>query len=161
MLRVGDMVLVNADTDGTPVSGILLVSFNAGGTVDVGDLAPVGTGSGGKIYLSLRVPDLAAAASHFVVAPVAGSITGIRSVLEGAVDADTTLTAEIGGVAVTGGAIAIPASGSAAGVVDSASPTAGNTVAAGTAIEIACGGEGATASAANVVIAITPLGDTD
>src|SRR3546814_21150851 len=67
MLRVGDMVLVNADTDGTPVYGILLVSFNAGGPVDDGALAPVGTGSGGKIHLSLRVPDLATAGSHFAV----------------------------------------------------------------------------------------------
>ena len=161
MLRVGDMVLANADTDGAPVSGILLVNANAGGTVDVGDLAPVGAGAAGKVHLSLQVPDLAAAASRFAVSPVAGTVTAVRSVLEGAVDVDTTLTAKIGGVAVTGGAITIAASGSAAGVVDSASPTAGNAVSAGTAIEIACGGEGAVASAATVVVEITPLGDTD
>src|SRR5690606_11908127 len=107
----------------------------------------VGAGSGGKVHLGLRVTDLAAAASHYVVSPVAGSITAIRSVLEGAIDADTSLTAEIGGVAVADGAITIAADGSAAGIVDGASPTAGNAVAAGTAIEIACGGEGATASA--------------
>lgn len=42
MLRVGDMILANVDTDGTPAAGILLVRANAGGSVDVADLTPVG-----------------------------------------------------------------------------------------------------------------------
>ncbi|NQV46542.1 MAG: hypothetical protein HQ504_02045 [Rhodospirillaceae bacterium] len=42
MVRVGDMVMANADTDGTPQSGILLVNANAAGIVDVADLTAVG-----------------------------------------------------------------------------------------------------------------------
>ena len=42
MVRVGDMILANADTDGTPKSGIYLVNANAGGVVDVADLLTVG-----------------------------------------------------------------------------------------------------------------------
>jgi hypothetical protein len=42
MLRVGDMVLANTDTDGTLASGILHVSANSGGAVDVDDLTAVG-----------------------------------------------------------------------------------------------------------------------
>lgn len=42
MLRVGDMVLANTDTDGSLASGILHVSANSGGTVDVDDLTAVG-----------------------------------------------------------------------------------------------------------------------
>jgi len=42
MVRVGDMVLANVDTDGTPASGIFLVNANAGGTVDVADLTAFG-----------------------------------------------------------------------------------------------------------------------
>ncbi len=42
MVRVGDMVLANVDTDGTPASGILLVNANAAGVVDVADLTQVG-----------------------------------------------------------------------------------------------------------------------
>lgn len=42
MLRVGDMVLANTDTDGTLASGILHVSANSAGTVDVDDLTAVG-----------------------------------------------------------------------------------------------------------------------
>ena len=42
MLRVGDMMMTNLDTDGTPQAGILLVASNSGGTVDVANLTQVG-----------------------------------------------------------------------------------------------------------------------
>jgi len=42
MVRVGDMILANADTDGTPTSGIFLVNANAAGVVDVADMTAVG-----------------------------------------------------------------------------------------------------------------------
>ena len=40
MVRVGDMIMANVDTGGTPASGIFLVNANAGGTVDVADMTP-------------------------------------------------------------------------------------------------------------------------
>lgn len=43
MLRVGDMILANTGTGGTLVSGILHVSSNTGGVVDVDDLTQVGS----------------------------------------------------------------------------------------------------------------------
>ena len=42
MLRVGDMLMANVDTDGSPVAGLYLVNANSGGTVDVADLTAVG-----------------------------------------------------------------------------------------------------------------------
>jgi hypothetical protein len=42
MMRVGDMVLANIDTDGTPGSGIYLVNANTSGVVDVADMTSVG-----------------------------------------------------------------------------------------------------------------------
>ncbi|HEX9703097.1 MAG TPA: hypothetical protein VGA19_09605 [Rhodospirillales bacterium] len=42
MVRVGDMVLANVDTDGTPASGIFLINANAAGVVDAADLTAVG-----------------------------------------------------------------------------------------------------------------------
>jgi hypothetical protein len=42
MLRVGDMILANVGTGGTPQAGILLVNANSGGVVDVADLTGVG-----------------------------------------------------------------------------------------------------------------------
>lgn len=42
MVRVADMVMANADTDGTPSSGIFLVNANSAGVVDVADMTSVG-----------------------------------------------------------------------------------------------------------------------
>jgi hypothetical protein len=43
MVRVGDMILANVDTDGTPGAGIFLVNDNTGGGVDVANLTVVGS----------------------------------------------------------------------------------------------------------------------
>ncbi len=43
MVRVGDMVMANADTDGTPSSGIYLVNANSSGVVDLVDMTQVGS----------------------------------------------------------------------------------------------------------------------
>jgi len=42
MLRVGDIVVANVDTDGVPASGFYLVNANAAGVVDVADMTAVG-----------------------------------------------------------------------------------------------------------------------
>ena len=43
MLRVGDIVVANVDTDGAPASGFYLVNANAAGVVDVADMTAIGT----------------------------------------------------------------------------------------------------------------------
>lgn len=42
MVRVGDIVLANTETGGTAKAGLLVVSSNTGGVVDVNDLTPIG-----------------------------------------------------------------------------------------------------------------------
>jgi len=42
MIRLGDMIMANVDTDGTPAAGIFLVNSNTSGVVDVADLTAVG-----------------------------------------------------------------------------------------------------------------------
>lgn len=42
MLRVGDMILANLNTGGSPTAGIFLVRTNASGVVDVANLTAVG-----------------------------------------------------------------------------------------------------------------------
>jgi hypothetical protein len=42
MLRIGDMILANCDTDGTPGAGIFLIAQNANNVVDAANLTPVG-----------------------------------------------------------------------------------------------------------------------
>ena len=43
IVRVGDMILANTDTDGTPASGIFLINANAAGIVDAADMTAVGS----------------------------------------------------------------------------------------------------------------------
>lgn len=42
MLRTGDMVMANVDTDGTPGAGIFLISSSTGGAVDLADITAIG-----------------------------------------------------------------------------------------------------------------------
>ena len=81
--------------------------------------------------------------------------SGRYSVINGAIaTADAAITTEIGGTAVTGGAITIAYSGSAAGDVDSASPSALNILTAGQALEIITDGASANTVAATFTIII-------
>jgi hypothetical protein len=43
MVRIGDMIMANVDTDGTPAAGMFVVASNSGGEVDVANLTPFGT----------------------------------------------------------------------------------------------------------------------
>lgn len=101
-----------------------------------------------KVVLNVHHDDISAAASHWVVAPIAGAIVGFSSVIDAAIaTADVVLTLEIGGVAVTGSALTIAFSGSAAGDTDSVVPSAANVVTAGQAIEVISDGGTSTSGA--------------
>ena len=114
------------------------------------------TETGNKVYLTGEIADISSAASSWVVSPVAGTITKIYSVIDGTITtADAVLTFEIGGVAVTNGTVTIDDSGSAAGIVDSATPTATNTLAAGGALELITDGGSTNAVKAVLIIEIT------
>jgi hypothetical protein len=106
-----------------------------------------------KVYLTTSIADISTAGQIYVVSPVAGTITKIYSVINGAIaTANSILTPKIAGTAITGGAITVAFSGSAAGDVDSSTPTAANTITAGAAIEIET--DGASANAVEVVLTI-------
>ena len=88
-------------------------------------------------FLTAEIEDVSTASSTFVTVPDGGKIIKIFSALQGAISgADAALSFEIGGTAVTGGGITIANSGSAAGDVDSAEPTAANSINEGEAIEM-------------------------
>ena len=42
VMVVGDIIVVNVDTGGTPASGLFLVSGNTGGVVDLNDMTVIG-----------------------------------------------------------------------------------------------------------------------
>ena len=112
----------------------------------------------GGIPLTAKITDISTAGSTFVVCPFAGKITKIYSTIKNAITtANAVLSFEIGGVAVTGGGITVAYSGSAAGDVDSSTPTAKNVVAAGQAIELITDGGSSTACEAVITLLVTPI----
>lgn len=114
--------------------------------------------SGGTIHLTVAVPSLVGADAGVVrlPVPVAGTVTAIRTVLNGALaTGDATLTARIGATAITGGVVTIAQAGSAAGVTDAALPTAANAVAAGDALSLTVGGANTASVSATAVFEIS------
>jgi hypothetical protein len=110
-----------------------------------------------KKYVFGEVADISSAASSWAIAPCAGTITKIYSVIDTAVTvADAVLTFELAGTAVTGATITIATAGSAAGTIDSCVPTALNVVTQGQAIEIITNGGSTDASKAVIMFEITP-----
>lgn len=94
--------------------------------------------------LSLDIADGSADTTYYLISPYAGTINAIYTVIDGAVlTADITVTAKIGSTAITNGVVTITQSGSAAGDVDSATPTALNTITAGAAMNFVVAGGGA------------------
>lgn len=106
-----------------------------------------------KAYLTVKLDDISTAGQIYFVSPFAGTITKIYSVINGAIaTANAILTPKIAGTAITNGAITVAFSGSAAGDVDSSTPTAANTITAGAAIEIET--DGASTNTVEVVLTI-------
>ena len=110
----------------------------------------VSTSAGGNVktkLVTLPIGDVSAADSVWVVPGVAGNITKISNVIDAAITtADAGLTFEIGGAAITGSAITIAFTGSAAGDVDQSAPSALNVITASDAIEVVKDGASDTAS---------------
>jgi hypothetical protein len=94
-----------------------------------------------------------AAVARFV-APFNGKIVRIQSVLVGGAlaTADLTLTTAIAGNAVTNGVITVTQSGSAAGDVDVATPTAANTATTGQQITVTASGSSTGNRTVNVFV---------
>ena len=135
-------------------SGSLLAANNLS---DVAAAATARSNLGvNKLYVPIDVTTLVGTGVYYAVAPVAGTITKIYSIIEGALTVgNATLTGKIGTNAITGGALTITQAGSAAGDVDSASPSAAHTVTAGSVISVTVGGTNETASRARVLVEIT------
>ena len=97
-------------------------------------------------FLTVKMADVSTAGSVHVVAPDNGKIIKVMSVIDGAIATDDAgITTKINGTAVTGGGITVTQSGSAAGDVDTAEPTAENSVNEGQAIEMITDGGSSTA----------------
>ena len=95
-------------------------------------------------FLTSTIADISTASSTFVPVPDGGKVIKIITALQGAIGtANAAITFEIGGTAITGGAITVTQSGSAAGDIDTAEPTAANDVAEDGSIEMITDGSSA------------------
>lgn len=151
MPKVGDLQGVTLDIVNTAGKSFLRGTTEVTGTLQTPDAQSLSV-----THLNIIMDDVSTAGSSFAVAPVAGTITRIQSVIDGAIaTANAGITTEINGVAVTGGAITITQAGSAAGDVDTATPTAANTVAVGDVIEIITDGASTNTVRVNFTITIT------
>ena len=80
-------------------------------------------------FITAKIADISTASSTFVPIPDGGKVIKIITALQGAIGtANGAITFEIGGTAITNGGITVTQSGSAAGDVDTAVPTAANDV---------------------------------
>lgn len=106
-------------------------------------------------HLTLDVANLSGTATYGIPSPVAGTVTKIWTRLKGALSVgDATLTAAIGATPITNGVVTIAESGSAAGDIDSATPSAANTVAVGSDLNVTVGGSNGSVVGATVVFQI-------
>ena len=97
-------------------------------------------------FLTSKITNISASGSTFVPVPDGGKVIKIITSIKNAIStADAALTWEIGGTAMTGSAITITQSGSAAGDVDTSEPTAANDVLEDGTIEMISDGGSSTA----------------
>ena len=97
-------------------------------------------------FITAKITDISTAGSTFVPVPDDGRIIKIFTSIQNTITtANAALSFEIGGTAITGGGITVTQSGSAAGDVDTAEPTAENSVNEGQAIEMITDGGSSTA----------------
>ena len=147
-LDAGDVIFIE---DSASVVTARRVSASSSSTVTVAALDDQ------KIYLAVTIADISTADQVYIAAPVAGLVSKVYSVIDAAISvADATLTTKINGSAITGGAITVAYASSAAGDVDSVTPTAANSVSAGDALEVETDGGSTDASKVTVVFEITP-----
>ena len=106
-------------------------------------------------FLTSKITTISTAGSTFVPVPDGGTIIKIFTAIKNAISsANAALTFEIGGVAVTGGGITVTQSGSAAGDVDTAEPTAANDVSEDGTIEMITDGASSGTKKLNVTFVI-------
>lgn len=109
-----------------------------------------------KVYLTVELADVSTASTAYLPSPVAGNITKIQTIINGAIaTADAVITGKIATTAITGGVVTIATASSAAGDVDSASPSAANTVAVGDNINFTTNGASTNTVKATILVEIT------
>ena len=129
----------------------------ASGTVPVSNgagAAPFGVAPH-RYAIEVTIPDISTASTQYIGIPYAGDILKITTAIDGTIaTADADITAKINTVAVTDGVVTVAFSGSAAGDIDTATPTAANAVVEGDLLTIETDGASTNAVTCNVTVMI-------
>lgn len=119
-----------------------------------GSASGVWTASDNNIYLSVHEADISTAGSVWIPSPCTGTVTKIHTIIDGVIaTANAGITFEINGTLIAAGAITIAYSGSAAGDVDSSTPSGARTLAIGDKLE--CITDGASTNTIKVTYMFT------
>ncbi len=106
---------------------------------------------------TVRIADVSTQDNEWVHPNIRGKLKAVSSVLKGAITgADSTITVEIGGVAVTGASLTIAYDGSAAGDIDTAFPTALNSFTEDQGLNVKTNGSSSTAMPITVTLWVEP-----
>lgn len=104
-------------------------------------------------FIDLDITNVVTVATYNLIMPHTGTIIKMYSVIDSGISTgDATLQLKIAGVNVTNGLITITQSGSAAGDIDSATPSALNTATQGQLISVTVGGTATGTARAHVSI---------
>lgn len=160
LLTKGDLLIVSGDVDGTPAVNCYVVNSETGATpVTTAGFSGLTQTFNARYALNTDI-SLTDGDSGHIVAPYAGTIAAIFTVLKGgAVSTNNAVcTFKIGSTGITNGVVTVTASGSAIGDMDSATPTAANTVAAGDVIKCTVSGTpgGSRTAMTTILIAAAP-----
>lgn len=116
------------------------------------------TPSASRKFITAHIADVSTPGQIYVVPGFRGKIIKATSALNGEITlADSILTLKIGGTAVTGGSMTVAFSGSAAGDVDTCSPTALATFNSDQAVEIETDGGSTGAVAVTITLEVEPV----
>ncbi len=154
-LPVGSQIFVAGDLDGTPFQKQYVVASNDGSTVVITPQGNITFTSQIALNTTITLTD---GDSGHIVAPIAGTIDLIQTVLKGGAVTtnNATCTFKIGSTGITDGVVTVTASGSAIGDVDSAEPSAANTVAVGDVILCTVSNTPGGSRTAEVTLLISP-----
>jgi len=155
MLEINDIIEVEfVDSASTPTTrnGKTNVSI----VVKVSGMIIAAEATANKRLLVATMADVSTASTQAVTSRVAGVITKITVVLGGAITlANSTMTFDIGGTAITGSGFNVNYTDSALGVAFTSSPTGARTVVAGSIITATSGGESTTAQPLYIIYEVT------
>ena len=116
------------------------VAAASSGDVYLANGSGSGTWTSRQSMLTVQFANISTSSNLYVPMPYAGTVTKIQSVLSAAISGSDTTFTVTNAAGASMGVVTVTQSGSAAGDVDTLSPSSNHTVTAGSFIKIACNG---------------------